>query len=201
MHRLPFLVKYSRLPKYHAHCRRAIIPWCVYYVWSVSNTFFILWISFISNGGCCISTDDPIVLRTLQWRHNGHDSVPNQQPHDCLLNRLFRRRSKKTAKLRVTGLCAGNSPRTGEFPAQMASNADNISIWWRHHEGDIISVHHLLILITLEVWNPPCHFSSYVPVADCIWYSYIIIAFQLNYCHCIIWHVCDLLKWQALEIA
>ena len=23
---------------------------------------------------------------------------------------------------------------TGEFPAQMASNAENVSIWWRHHE-------------------------------------------------------------------
>ena len=38
-----------------------------------------------------------------------------------------------TVKLRVTGLCAGNSPVTGEFPAQMASNAENVSIWWRHH--------------------------------------------------------------------
>ena len=32
-----------------------------------------------------------------------------------------------------TGLFAGNSPGTGEFPAQMASNAENVSIWWRHH--------------------------------------------------------------------
>ena len=23
---------------------------------------------------------------------------------------------------------------TGEFPAQMASNAENVSIWWRHHD-------------------------------------------------------------------
>ena len=53
-------------------------------------------------------------------------------------NRLFRRRSKKTSKLRVTGLCVGNSPGTGEFPAQMASNVENVSIWWRHH--DIIHV-------------------------------------------------------------
>ena len=68
------------------------------------------------------------------WRHNGRDSVSNHQPHDCLLNRLFRRRSKKTSKLHVTGLYARNSPGTGEFPAQMASNAENLSIWWRHHE-------------------------------------------------------------------
>ena len=70
---------------------------------------------------------------SLRWRHNGRDGVSNHQPHDCLLNRLFRRRSKKTSKLRVTGLCVGNSPGTGEFPAQMASNAENVSIWWRHH--------------------------------------------------------------------
>ena len=49
------------------------------------------------------------------------------------LNRLFQHRSKKTSKLRVTGLCAGNSPGTGEFPAQRASYAENVSIWWRHH--------------------------------------------------------------------
>ena len=71
---------------------------------------------------------------TLRWRHNGCDSVSNHQPHECLLNCLFRRRSKKTSKPRVTGLCVGNSPGTGEFPAQMASNAENVSIWWRHHE-------------------------------------------------------------------
>ena len=69
---------------------------------------------------------------SLQWRHNERDSVSNHQPHDCLLNRLFRCRSKKTSKLRVTGLCEGNSPVTGEFPSQRASNADNISIWLRH---------------------------------------------------------------------
>ena len=70
---------------------------------------------------------------SLLWRHNGHDSVPNHQPHHCLLNCLFGQRSKKTSKLRVTGLCVGNSPGTGEFPAQKASNAENVSIWWRHH--------------------------------------------------------------------
>ena len=42
-------------------------------------------------------------------------------------------RWQKTSKLRVTGLCAGSSPGTGEFPVQRASNAENVSIWWRHH--------------------------------------------------------------------
>ena len=49
-------------------------------------------------------------LNPLHWRHNDHDGVSNHQPHGCLLNRLLRRRSKKTPKLRDTGLCAGNSP-------------------------------------------------------------------------------------------
>ena len=70
----------------------------------------------------------------LQWRHNGHDGVSNHQPHDCLLNRFVRRRSKNTSKLRVTDLCEGNSLVTSEFPAQRASNAENVSNWWRHHD-------------------------------------------------------------------
>ena len=69
----------------------------------------------------------------LQWRHNGHDSVSNHQPRDCLLSRLIRRWSKKTSKLRVTDHCAGISPVTGEFPAQGTSSAKNVFIWWRHH--------------------------------------------------------------------
>ena len=73
------------------------------------------------------------IWKSLQWRHNGRDGILNHQPHDCLLNRLFRHRSKKTSKIRVTGLYAGNSPVTGEFPAQRASNAETVSIWWRHH--------------------------------------------------------------------
>ena len=40
---------------------------------------------------------------------------------------------KHQSKRHVTGFCAGNSPVTGEFPTQMASNAENVSIWWRHH--------------------------------------------------------------------
>ena len=78
------------------------------------------------------------IVISLQWCHNGRDGVSNLQPRDCLLNCLFRRRSKKTSNLRVTGLCVGNSPVTGEFLAQRASNAENASIWWRHHVSDLM---------------------------------------------------------------
>ena len=79
----------------------------------------------------------PHLQYTLRWRHNDHAGVSNHQPPGCWLNRLFRRKSKKTSKLRVTGLCAGNSPGTGEFSAQMASYAENVSIWWRRHDSPI----------------------------------------------------------------
>ena len=86
----------------------------------------------ISHWGQCQSVD------SLQWRHSEHDSVSNHQPHDYLFNFLLRSRTKKTSKLHVTGPCEGNPPVTGEFPAQRASNAENASIWWRHHTMDII---------------------------------------------------------------
>ena len=72
------------------------------------------------------------------WRHNERDGVWNYQSHDGLLKRLFCRRLKKTSKLHDTGLCEGNSSVTGEFPAQRASNTENVSIWWRHHVTRLI---------------------------------------------------------------
>ena len=77
---------------------------------------------------------------TLHWHHNERKGVANHQAHVFfLLNRLFRPISKKTSKLWklcVTGLCEGNSPVTGEFPVQKASDAENVSIWRRHQEED-----------------------------------------------------------------
>ena len=95
-----------------------------------------------------------IVIQTipLQWRHDGRDSVSNHQPRECLLSRLIRRRSKKTSNIRVTGLYAGNSPETGEFPAQRASNTGNVSIWWRHHvvESSLFSLPNSKGMITTK---------------------------------------------------
>ena len=55
----------------------------------------------------------PVVMTfKLQWRHNERDGISNHQPRDCLLKRLFRRRSKKTSKLRITGLGDLWIPRT-----------------------------------------------------------------------------------------
>ena len=71
--------------------------------------------------------------QSVQFCHNECDGVSNHLRLCYLLNRLFRHRSKKTSKHHVTGLCEGNSPVTGEFPAQRASNTENVSISWPHH--------------------------------------------------------------------
>ena len=72
---------------------------------------------------------------SLRWRHMnvmlsqiiGHSTVyltgyadPNQIKSSSL------------------ALCEGNSPVTGEFPIQRASNVEKASIWWRHHERDFL---------------------------------------------------------------
>ena len=104
----------------------------IFLIFSWLNTFHVYCISLDCNGSKCsdVSLDnqyhDVIMPREcfphywpfgretvdypLQWRHNDHDGVSNHQPHGCLLDRLFRCKSKKTSKLRVTGLCVGNSP-------------------------------------------------------------------------------------------
>ena len=102
---------------------------------------------------------------SLQWRHNELDGVSNHQPHDCLLNRLFTHRSKKSSKLRVTGLCVGNSPMTGEFPAQMASNAENVSIGWRHHDANV-----MLVDVNGSSASPVCYRSHHMKN---IWKKYL----------------------------
>ena len=86
-------------------------------------------------------TDAAFTLYTLQWRHDKRNGVSNHHRLDYLLNRLFRRRSKKTSKLCVTGLCEGNPPVTTGVPSQRTSNMENVSIWWRHHDIWVITSH------------------------------------------------------------
>ena len=97
---------------------------------------------------------------------NEHDCISKHQPHDCLLNRLFMRRSKKTSKLSATGLCAGNSPLTGEFPAHKASNTENVSIWWRHHVLQLFMQNFTILdLITMALqcsYLPWAHLPTWI---------------------------------------
>ena len=115
---------------------------------------------------------------SLQWRHN-------HQPYDWFPNRLFRHRSKKTSKLRVIGLCAGNAPVTGEFPSQMASDAEKVSIWWRHnmkseweHMSRILWQHIKNAFTIASKHSHKAHFSKkkYYPQ-----YAGILVWYQISF--------------------
>ena len=86
-------------------------------------------------------------LYSLRWRHNAVYSGQGIK-----------------LKLRIAGLCAGNSPGACELPAKMASNAENVFIWWRHHDlQNYIPINALTpaicgsnfdsILLKLEIYN------------------------------------------------
>ena len=79
---------------------------------------------------------DHLSVLSLLWYQNECDDVSNYRRFDCLLNCLFRRESKRTSKLLAAGLWEGNPPVTGELSSQRAGNAENVSIWWRHHASD-----------------------------------------------------------------
>ena len=97
----------------------------------------VVWFKYLTYAGCLKlmwgSASGLLCCLSLQWCHNEWDSVSNHRRLHCLLNCRSRCRSKKTSKLCVTGLFAGNSPVMGEFPPQKASNEENVSIWWHHH--------------------------------------------------------------------
>ena len=68
----------------------------------------------------------------------------------------------KHQKLRITGLCVGNSPGTGEFPVQMASYAENVSIWWRHYAKDVnlSSMRGVIVLVVSNTDHRLINFSG-----------------------------------------
>ena len=114
-----------------------------------------------------------LITMTSKWAR----SRPKSPALRMFIQPLSRRRSKKTSKLRVTGLCTGNSPGTGEFPAQMASNAENVSIWWRHHvitwymcakEGPWEKIYHIDEYLNKQ-WSYIKYFLYLLIDLECTW--------------------------------
>ena len=114
-----------------------------------------------------------LYAKSLQWRHNERDGVSNHQPHHCLVNGLFRHRSKKTSKLRVTALCARNPPVAGEIPARRASNAESVSMRWRHHDTVVSVLHSSLKQSAVK----------FFPISGCL-QSIILARGYQSYPHC-----------------
>ena len=103
-----------------------------------------------------------MLLSTLQWRHNERDGVSNHQHHDCLLNGLFRRRSKKTSRLRVTGLCAGNSHRWPVYSPHKWPVTRKM-----YHFDDVQGRGLRQFDCSRPVKTQSCHDANFVVSADC----------------------------------
>ena len=76
------------------------------------------------------------IVVALSWHYSDviMSTMASQIPSITIVYSTVTSGADQGKQFRVTGLCEGNSPVTGEFPAQRASNAENISIWWRHHD-------------------------------------------------------------------
>ena len=124
-----------------------------------------------------VQTNNPwIVLMSvhvsLQWRHNERDSVSNHRRLDCLLNRLFRRKIKKTSKRRVTGLCEGNPPVTGEFP----------------HKGPVTRKMFPFDDVIVFIYSTPP--TANLPTVWCILFIESVFQ-QYTFQHVNVWKICE----------
>ena len=94
----------------------------------------------------------------LQWRYNRCNGVSNHRCLGFLLNRLFRRRSKKTSKLRVTGLCGGihrwpvNSPHKGPVTRKIFP-FDYVTMWQMSFSNHMWA-DHTLLGVSEPPWSP-----------------------------------------------
>ena len=81
----------------------------------------------------------PVKFQSQQTILNAYYSerggIWNHRHLECLPNRLFRHTRKKTSKLHATGFCEGNPLVTHGFSSQRASNMENFSVWWHHHDS------------------------------------------------------------------
>ena len=111
----------------------------------------------------CVYTVHLLCSLHIQWRHNECDDVSNNQCLDCLLSRLFRRRSKKTSKFRVIGLYERNSPGGDEFPAERPVTRkmfpfDDVIMFIREGTNIFVKFNYITLLtrlwlLTTSAWN------------------------------------------------
>ena len=73
-----------------------------------------------------------VVVRALQWRHNDHNERLDSPASRLFTQPFIQTQIKENIKAPCHWPLCGEF--TGEFPAKTASNTENVSIWWRHHE-------------------------------------------------------------------
>ena len=113
--------------------------WCLYPICSVMWLWSVIWDLNIQNSPYTFKTTMIPDLQEISSKHY-NDVIMNMMASQITSltivysNINSRHRSKKTSKLHITDLCVGYSQMTSQFPTQRASNMENVSIWWCHHE-------------------------------------------------------------------
>ena len=136
-------------------------------VWMLSG--MTIAITELPNSVISLTVGRAIWPKTLKWHHNERDRVSNRQPHDYLFDCSFRRSSKKTSNLRVTGLCAGNSPGTGEFPHKWPVTRkmfpfDDVIMNHRHQSSPCQWITALLVVVVVILFP-----TEYNNTIECAW--------------------------------
>ena len=120
---------------------------------------------------------------TLQWRHNGRDVISNHRRLDCVLNGLFRRKSKRTSKLRVTAFVRGihrwpgNSLHKGSVTQEMFPFDDVIMtcpkslIFFCGKWLDMMPLYSLSLL---------CHFTDSILASNYVYVSSSISSYRVT---------------------
>ena len=133
---------------------------------------------------------------TLQWRHNDHDGVSNHQPNGCLLKCLYMRWSKKTSKLRVTGLCEGNSPGPVNSPhkgpvMRKMLPFDDVIICSQNHGPISPMIFSIVIWFRWELWFFRFSFWHRDRTKCCTWHDNSVV---------MPWDNLLLIYWQKVKL-
>ena len=120
---------------------------------------------------------------TFQWRHNERDGVSITGISTVYSTVCSEADQPKTPKPRGIRLCEGNLPVTGGFPAQRASNVENVSMWLRHHDELFSTGLSLWNLVMFEIqfvniWQHTTEPMLYAAASQCVVkYSICVLVF------------------------
>ena len=129
--------------------------------------------SLHSNHFCFTKPQQPITsyhtLKSFRWRHNGRGGVSNHQPHDCLLNRLYRRTSTRHQSCASLAFVWGIRRWPHKWPVtwKMFPFEDAIMVRWRpvqlmfntmrhavHSEVGRFGISHLVLCLCMLIHFP-----------------------------------------------
>ena len=146
---------------------------CCYFAHATDLCNFKAVVSFLF-----LNQYNDVIMNTMAFQITGVSVV-----YSTVLLDADQRKHQSSASL----ACAGNSPVTGELSAQKASNAKNLSIWWRHHaQTEAISP---------SWFNMLCRMGRHVDIISVLFYTRCL---PVKYNNKLMW-ICSNIKWVMIS--